>query len=348
MFFSKPNIIGLDIADTSISMCELKGTKEKITALKGGTRALPEGIVKDGKVKDSEKLSQEIIALKKETGISSSNCVIALPEADTFLHLVPLPPREKKGEAWLSQIVHEIQGTIPYPIEELFYDYAMQDGKAMVALAPKAIVEQYKEVLVKAKLQCRAIEPESVSLGRAVIHDANPALIIDLGDRVSTLTLFDKGKVYFSDCIRIAGNAFTGSIAEALGISYEEAEKKKQEYGFEAKTQAKLRDALERSFEPIIKEIEKVRDFFKEKTGQPAERILLTGGSSNLKGIVEYLQSRISGVSVQLASENIDPKVSAYGGSAVGGKSQNISLIAFGLSLRGNEQGINLLPKKKT
>ena len=79
-------------------------------------------------------------------------------------------------------------------------------------------------------------------------------------------------------------------MAKALNVSWEEAEETKKRFGLSPE-QNKVLPVLVKTLEPLRDEITTAINFYKEKTGQAVSEIILTGGSSQLKGLVEYLST---------------------------------------------------------
>ncbi|GAF90867.1 unnamed protein product, partial [marine sediment metagenome] len=86
-----------------------------------------------------------------------------------------------------------------------------------------------------------------------------------------------------------AGDDITQALAEGLGVSFKEAKKLKRQGLDEEKLKA---------IEPVLDEIKKeieytFSSFLAFYPDKKIERILLTGGSARLPGIVEYFQKSL-------------------------------------------------------
>ncbi|KKP85414.1 MAG: Type IV pilus assembly protein PilM, partial [Parcubacteria group bacterium GW2011_GWD2_35_7] len=82
-FFPTPKFLllpsfGLDISDESIKFIELVKTKDGIKVNRYGEKKIPAGIIESGKIKDSRRMEEVLISLRKEEGLRSVR--VSLPE----------------------------------------------------------------------------------------------------------------------------------------------------------------------------------------------------------------------------------------------------------------------------
>jgi len=140
-----------------------------------------------------------------------------------------------------------------------------------------------------------------------------------------------------------AGNYFTQAIAKKLTISEEEANKIKEEAGFEREPVSSI---LKECSLTLIKEIKDTLKYYQSRFGNRVEKIILAGGSALLPGIKEYFQKHFEEkVEIGQPLQNIQKTSPLF-------DSRKAILFAnvIGLALRGIEKnfidaGINLLPE---
>lgn len=143
--------------------------------------------------------------------------------------------------------------------------------------------------------------------------------MIDIGGGTSDIAVFKKGVLKYTAGIGIAGNLVTNDIVEALGISEEEAERIKREYGYslvseilndEEITVQSIRDIPRKTSKSILARIIQARmqDIFELsaieiQNSQIAKElhagVVITGGGSLTKGTKE-LAEKILGMEVNL------------------------------------------------
>jgi len=285
IFFQKP--FGLNISDFSIELVSLSGSIEtpKLSSL--GRKELRPGIFEDGKIlekKELENVLKELI-LKPEFGkIKTKKFILALPESKSFTLFCQTSQLEKKKV--LDFVKEKAKENFPYSIEEIYLDFQLKEKEVLIAAFPKEIVNDYLEIFSSCKISPLALETESLSLGRSLIEDAEATLILDLGSKFTNFVLFDKKRLKLSITNSIAGNSFSKSISEKLKISFEAAEDLKKEIGLNPKRKdARIFLILQKEIQKLIGQIREIEDYFLKKI----EKIILTGGSSTLPYLKEYL-----------------------------------------------------------
>lgn len=143
--------------------------------------------------------------------------------------------------------------------------------------------------------------------------------MIDIGGGTSDIAVFKKGVLKYTAGIGIAGNLVTNDIVEALGITEEEAERIKREYGYamvseilndEEITVHSIREIPKKTSKSILARIIQARmqDIFELsaieiQNSQIAKElhagVVITGGGSLTKGTKE-LAEKILGMEVNL------------------------------------------------
>lgn len=326
------DFFALDISDLSIKILKLKKKKKGFSISSFGSFQMESGIVEGGIVKDTQRLSLEIKkALENVRGerIKTKNVVLSLPDEKSFLQIIKLPvmsPQEMR-----SAIPFESENYIPIPIDQVYLDYQKIPTpeissflEVLVCACPKEVADPYIASLETLGLRPVGLEPESLSLTRAVIgpeDQDSSVLIADMGATKTLFAIFSQRAVRFIFVNPISGNHLTGMIAKNLKIPFEKAEALKKEYGIGDKIILKF-DKGEEVFESYNKEIweailpsmvdlsqqmKKVFTFFEthdshEALGRKIQKVILTGGGANLQGLKEFLQ-----VQLKVEVEVVDP-----------------------------------------
>lgn len=337
--FSKPPF-GLDVSDLSIQTLQLN-KKNKIIA--DSYFDIDSGIVENGKIIKPEDLAGAIRQAMQQAEprqIKSKEVVASLPDSQLFTCVcnVEGQPGTKKFEKNLQEAVRE---NMPIDIEDLYADYLVynegtEEQEALFVGVPKEIVKGYVEVFEGADLKPLALDMESGSLARCLKEEdfANGSvMIVDIGARTTILSIFIPQGLYFSMNVPVAGNEFSRKIADERKISLQEAEKLKVQYGVSGKNDKhNIGQIIKGEFQSIIGAISKAKEYNKYKLGEYPGNILLVGGTSKMRGIVEYLR------------DEVGPEVSR------GNTEDRPMSTAYGLALRAIEKnpitaGINLYPK---
>lgn len=258
-----------------------------------GRTVLEGGTIENGRILNKEKLKNSIQELIKNPvfgKIKTKKIIFSIPESKNLFCSFQLPEDLKKDKE-LEFIKREAEQTFPYPLEDLYLDFKINNGEVFLFAVPRKIADEFLEVFKDCKLKPVIFEPEPESLFRSLIKaKKEPILIVDIGARSTDFSVFNKGFLKISISTETAGSRFTQSISESLKVSFKEAEELKEEFGLSPeKNQGKIFLILQKEAREIIDEIKKIEDYFKNKEGEGFEKIILTGGSSLLPYFSEYL-----------------------------------------------------------
>lgn len=301
---------GLDISDLTLKLVSLKKRGKQIRLASFNQIKVPEGYFVDGEIKEKEKiikLIKNLIETAQGEKIKTPYVISALPETKTFIKLIEVPKSPNK-EIYLEAVKEEIKQHIPFSLEEIYFDWqkiALREDKMkiLVTAVPKKIVENYLSLLKEADLKPLVLEPESISLCRALIKKGEPTkgglIILDIGAKRSSIVFFDQEIIQFTVSVPISGEKITKIISEKLKITFPEAEKTKIICGFdENKCKGVLKETLSPIMENLIRKINEARGFYKENHFPPNHykivKILLCGGGANFKGIEKMLSRRLN------------------------------------------------------
>ncbi len=198
-----------------------------------------------------------------------------------------------------------------------------------------------------APLQALGIEPDVVdatplALTNALANQINgkreACILLDIGNRSSHLTLYQKGEPYFSRRLEFGGRSITHAIARATNVPFEEAEEWKlaagsDEPGIRVDWQSRELDAAADALRgELVEELLRSFAFYRTIGRLPDPlRLWISGGSARLPGLAirlsDLLGSPVSLFNPLDAGQNVEGAVSA---STAGPQFAQ----AFGLALR--------------
>ena len=155
----------------------------------------------------------------------------------------------------------------------------------------------------KANLRVARVDLSSFGTLRA-IADENLAVeaVIDLGAHLTTIVIHDHGVPKLVRTLARGGEKLTEALAERLSMAGNDAEQAKIEAGLENPGQEVGRALIE-AMRPLLAEIRTSIGYFRSQNDTaPIERISLTGGGSQLRGMAEALEEQIG-----LPTRVVDP-----------------------------------------
>lgn len=306
---------GLDIGSYSIKAVEIdrNGTDLKLSAV-GMASAPPNLIFSDSEI-DKQTLADSIKKLTKDIGVHTKNVVAAFPESITFTRVIEMP--NITDQELSNAIEWSAEQYIPMPLSEVKLSWmilgegeAKKEGntektlRVLLVAAPLSLIERYMRILELSGLQVHAFETEVIAISRALLarNQVGPTtLIVSIGASTTDLSIIDSQNIQFTRSIGTGGTALTRSISQELGFDLAQAEEYKKSYGLqEDQLEGKIMNILKPVVDVIISEVERAILFYQTKhISSPVKRIVITGGSAQLPGLVVYMASSL-GVEVQI------------------------------------------------
>lgn len=175
---------------------------------------------------------------------------------------------------------------------------APKDMKILIAAIHNEAMSRYEEVVKQSGLFSSFFEIELFSTIRALFpQDLLPHAVLDLGAGETKLYIIDRGLIRSSHIINHGGQDITLALSRSLGISVEEAEKKKRTEGI-----LKVGEETEGAtaiLNVVCGETNRVLANFEHKFGRNVTDVVLTGGGANLPGIDTLMAQNLSAPSLR-------------------------------------------------
>jgi type IV pilus assembly protein PilM len=111
--------------------------------------------------------------------------------------------------------------------------------------------------------------------------------LVDIGFRSTSICLLQEGELILSRVVGIGGDRLTTGLAEAMGISYGEAESIKVGIPGEVQSQ------LEALVFPLGRELRASMDCFEHQQDRPITQVYISGASAQSEVIVQTLRSEL-------------------------------------------------------
>jgi type IV pilus assembly protein PilM len=301
--------VALNIGSQRIGMAVFEVSKTGSLIL---TAYDSESIVADPAL-EASKASQTRIAiadLAQRMKLGKTKARYAISGQSVFTRFVKLPPLQEDN---IEQLVtFEAQQHIPFPLQEVVWDYELIDGaseKEAVIVAIKAdALDEINSAVNDSGLGTLEVDVAPMALYNAFRatygNQEESILLIDIGAKTSNL-LYIEGRRFFTRSIAIGGSAITASIAKEYGISFMEAEHQKIANGLVAlggghtdqldEAIAGLAMVIRNSLTRLPAEIARTTNYYRSQHGGSApRRVLLAGGGANLPYTLEFFQEKLN------------------------------------------------------
>ncbi len=111
--------------------------------------------------------------------------------------------------------------------------------------------------------------------------------LVDIGFKHSSVCILDRGELVLMRVVNIGGDRLTAGLAEAMNISYAEAE------GIKVGMAPEVQAALEMQVQPLGRELRASLDFFEHQHDRSVSHVYISGGSTQSELILQMLHAEM-------------------------------------------------------
>jgi len=165
--------------------------------------------------------------------------------------------------------------------------------RAMVGGAKRQLVDGWASAVRGAGLVPESIFPgllgptNAFEMCEPEVFRKEVIALVDIGFKNTTVSLLQGGEIMLNRVVAIGGDHITSGLAEAMNISYAEAE------GIKIGMPAEVQQHLETILNPLGRELRASIDFFEHQNDKTVTQVLLSGGSARSDFIVQCLQTEL-------------------------------------------------------
>lgn len=232
-----------------------------------------------------------------EKGIKSENAYCSISGQFVFTRFVKLPP--VAPDQIDQMVVFEAQQNVPFPINEVVWDYQLLGGKgspeveAVIVAVKSDLVEQANTAFKLNQLKLDKVDVAPLTLVNAFRYNypefTDCALIIDIGAKSTNLVFIDNNKV-FCRVIPIAGHMISQNISNEFQEPYITSELLKKGKGFVGlggayadpndEAAARISKIARSVFSKLHAEITRSISFYRNQQGGSAPKLILLAGGA--------------------------------------------------------------------
>jgi type IV pilus assembly protein PilM len=305
-------VVTVDVGTSTIKFGEFGISRGgALTLLRFGVTEL--GLDPNKEEERAKFITPSLATLFQQHKIKGREVLLSISGQSVFMRFVKLPPVDA---AQVDQVVaFEAQQNVPFPIEEVTWDYQMMPNRAAGTEAEAVIVAIKKEGL---EAEVAAVERAGVKIKRVDVAPfallnafrySEPqtdecALIIDMGARSTNLVFVEKSSFWVRN-IPIAGNQISQSICNEMQEPFTAAETLKKGKGFvslggvyadpDDADAARISKLIRSTMTRLHVDINRSIAYYRTTLGGAApKRIFLTGGSSQLPYLDLFFADKLS------------------------------------------------------
>lgn len=247
----------------------------------------------------------------RELQITSGSVNYTIAEESVFSRFVELPAL---GQEKIERIISfEAQQNVPFPLEEVVWDYQLVGGGAgeqieVVLVAIKAdVLDQINRAVEETGLRTWIVDLATMALYNAFQFNYDDlsgcSLVVDIGARTTNLLFIEPGKI-FTRSVPLGGSSATSAIAREFNESFAAAELRKKRptmagfladesslfQGDSAGVAKVTRNFLARLHAEVMRSIS---HYCTQQRGHRPQRVFLAGGGAGTLGIQEFFQEKL-------------------------------------------------------
>ncbi len=330
IFSSQPSYLGVDLGASAAKIVELANEGKRARLVTYGILDEPLDVV--GKIdprQEPERVGLVLRELTKRIKTTTVKTFASLPTFSVFTSIMNVPTVAGKDLA--AAVRWEAKKIVPLPIDDMVLDWkklpsvvvssapeehgllpfaaeAKPHTRVLLTAAAKDLVKKYIEVFRHAGLQLMSLETEAFALIRSLVGaEERVVMLVDIGAVNTDISVIDHGIPFLNRSIDTGGLAITKVLADSLSVAIDQAEQMKRDFG--AGREPVLPETLKVVVEPIVNELSYCMSLYERQrqvlagTGpspedrgneMPIDKIILTGGSSELSGLSQYLAQRLN------------------------------------------------------
>ncbi|SRR5579862_419639 len=304
-------ILALNLGTQTISLAEFKTGEKGGLVLQGFriTELLADPAAEASRIPQSRIAIQEMMA---SLNLKSGKVNYAIAGQSVFTRFVKLPPVE---ESQVEQIItFEAQQNVPFPINEVVWDYQLVEGPShdnkleVVLVAIKAdLLDDINASVESSGLATAVVDVAPMALYNSFRYNCSDrtgcSLLIDIGARTTNLIFVDAPKV-FTRSIQIGGTTITAAIAKDFNEPFSAAEARKKTSGFVSlggsyaepsdPDVARVSKVIRNTMTRLHGEISRSITFYRaQQHGDQPSQVFLCGGSTSLPYMREFFQEKL-------------------------------------------------------
>ena len=240
---------------------------------------------------------------------------LVLPAHTVFTKVAPLEVPGGNVAQVEALIGFEAQHNIPFPLDEVVWDYVVMGQTPsgavnVVYIAVKSdLLEELCRAISSTGLQIISITASPLALYDAFQHAyseealSSTTLLLDIGSRTSNMVISSPGS-FFSRSIPSGGLAVTTAIAKDMHTELEEAEQLKVSRGMvalgagvappEDPVEANLARITRQALLKTQADISRSLSYFRSNlNGSDPKLVLITGGMASMPYLAEFLSEKL-------------------------------------------------------
>lgn len=308
-------LVGVDIGQSAIKMAVVQKSGDTYKLVRYSSVPLPEAAIIEDEIQQQEEIIEAIREAYKKLKTNNRYTAIGLFGPNTIarkLQLAGGTPEEID-----DQVTWEAEQYLPFAIEDSaisHYNFGENEGggvDVLVCAARNDVLMNFKDLIDGADLKAKVVDIGLVSMANVMVHvlgdlitePTESFMFLDIGAQKTSMVIMKDNKIMFAKEMPIGGGMITEEIQRQMGVNYYEAEDLKTTGDENGNLPEEILEIIDDVVESFFGEIKKTVDFYVSSTqDESLVGCYITGGSSNIPGIIEGLEALLG---VEVAMLNV-------------------------------------------
>jgi len=288
-------------------------TKAVLLERRGEVLALSRFVLLDAPIYEKkisvELLTEHLRAVAQALGSQTKLITLAVGLDDTVVRQVELPqiPVDEMRMVLKNNTKGYLQQDMPNHVFDchIFPPKASGKGgdaakagaipklKVLVAGMKQQLINDLQTAIKDAGLTADHIMPgligpvNALELALPEAFAGESVALVDIGFKHSSVCVVDRGELVLSRVVNIGGDKLTAGLAEAMNITYAEAE------GIKVGMAPEVQSTLEAQVQPLGRELRASLDFFEHQQDRAISQVYVVGGSARSEMILQMLHTEL-------------------------------------------------------
>jgi type IV pilus assembly protein PilM len=315
-YFSRKNLVGLDIGSGAIKLVQLNQTKRGYLLQKFGVLPIDPELIVDGAVMDASQVVSAIRELFERESVRTKNVALSVSGHSVIVKKISLPLMTE--EELQESIKWEAEQFIPFDINDVNIDFHIlptpdaqrEEGQMPVLLVAvkKDKLTEYMNLVLEAGLNPVIGDVDSFALENTYLLNydvtgGETVALVNIGASVMNISILKGGVFSFTRDISTGGKQYNEALQREVDLSFDQAERAKRAEAVEGVDTHHVNDIVQRLNAELVSEVLRSFDYFKTTSpNETIDRILVSGGSSKLPELMTLISERI-----EIPTERVNP-----------------------------------------
>ena len=251
-----------------------------------------------------ELLGDHLKSVAEALGNTTKYVIVAVGLDDAIVRQVELPQIPLDEMRQILKVNHKnyLQQDLPNHIFDCYIipprttmdkNAGVPKLKVLVAAAKQQLADDFMKATQLAGLMPECMLPGLIgpmnTFEQALpdVYARETVALVDIGFKHTSVCVLDRGELALTRVVNIGGDQLTTGLAEAMSISYAEAE------GIKVGMAPEVEAALQLQVIPLGREIRASLDFFEHQQDRPVSQVYVSGASARSEMILQMLHSEL-------------------------------------------------------